>query len=275
MKDIPKIFKLFDLTGRNIIVTGSSGILGSQYADTLSQAGANVILVDINGKNNNLEKTLRKKYKTNAKFYCADISIEKNVLSLKKNILKDFKKIDGLINNAAYTNITAIKDSANIFAPFEKFSFKVWKKMLDVNLSSVFNCCKVFGPQMVKQRKGTIVNVASIYGMVGTDQRIYGNSKINSPAPYAAAKGGIINLTRYLAAYWHKKNIRVNTLTPGGVLDKKFQKQNFIEKYSRKTILGRMASRDEYNGAILFLMSDASSYMTGSNLVIDGGWTAW
>ena len=222
-----------------------------------------------------IDKTLRKKYKTNAKFYCVDISIEKNVLSLKKNILTDFKKIDGLINNAAYTNITAIKDSANIFAPFEKFSFKVWKKMLDVNLSSVFNCCKVFGPQMVKQRKGTIVNVASIYGMVGTDQRIYGNSEINSPAPYAAAKGGIINLTRYLAAYWHKKNIRVNTLTPGGVLDKKFQKQNFIEKYSRKTILGRMASRDEYNGAILFLMSDASSYMTGSNLVIDGGWTAW
>ena len=111
--------------------------------------------------------------------------------------------------------------------------------------------------------------------MVGADQRIYGNTKINSPVSYAVAKGGIINLTRYLAAYWHKKNIRVNTLTPGGVLDKKFQKQNFIEKYSQKTILGRMARRDEYNGAILFLMSDASSYMTGSNLIIDGGWTAW
>ena len=128
---------------------------------------------------------------------------------------------------------------------------------------------------MVKQRKGTIVNIASIYGMVGADQRIYGNTKINSPVSYAVAKGGIINLTRYLAAYWHKKNIRVNTLTPGGVLDKKYQKQNFIEKYSQKTILGRMANRDEYNGAILFLMSDASSYMTGSNLIIDGGWTAW
>jgi len=275
LKNIPKIFKLFDLTGRNIIITGSSGTLGSQYADTLSQVGANVILIDINNKNNNLDKTLRKKYKTKARFYCADISIEKNVISLKKNILKDFKKIDGLINNAAYTNITAIKDSDNISTSFEKFSFKLWKKTLDVNLSSVFNCCKVFGSQMVKQRKGTIVNIASIYGMVGTDQRIYGNSKINSPASYAAAKGGIINLTRYLAAYWHKKNIRVNTLTPGGVLDKKFQKQNFIEKYSQKTILGRMARRDEYNGAILFLMSDASSYMTGSNLIIDGGWTAW
>ena len=274
MKNIPKIFKLFDLTDRNIIITGSSCTLGSQYADTLSQTGANVILIDIN-KNNNLDRTLRKKYKTKAKFYCADISIEKNVLSLKKNILKDFKKIDGLINNAAYTNISAIKDSDNISASFEKFSFKLWKKTLDVNLSSVFNCCKVFGSQMVKQRRGTIVNIASIYGMVGTDQRIYGNSKINSPASYAAAKGGIINLTRYLAAYWHKKNIRVNTLTPGGVLDKKYQKQNFIEKYSQKTILGRMARRDEYNGAILFLMSDASSYMTGSNLVIDGGWTAW
>ena len=275
MKDIPKIFKLFDLTGRNIIVTGSSGILGSQYADTLSQAGANVILVDINDKNNNLEKTLRKKYKTNAKFYCADISIEKNVLSLKKNILTDFKKIDGLINNAAYTNIDAIKNSDNISAPFEKFSFQLWKKMLDVNLSGVFNCCKVFGSQMVKQRKGTIVNIASIYGIVGNDQRIYGNSKINSPVSYAAAKGGIIALTRYLAAYWYGKNIRVNTLTPGGVIDESYQSKEFIKKYSEKTILGRMARSDEYNGALLFLMSDASSYMTGANLVIDGGWTAW
>ena len=275
MKDIPKIFKLFDLTGRNIIVTGSSGILGSQYADTLSQAGANVILVDINGKNNNLEKTLRKKYKTNAKFYCADISIEKNVLSLKKNILTDFKKIDGLINNAAYTNIDAIKNSDDITAPFEKFSFELWKKILDVDLSGVFNCCKVFGSQMVKQRKGTIVNIASIYGIVGNDQRIYGNSKINSPVSYAAAKGGIITLTRYLAAYWYGKNIRVNTLTPGGVIDESYQSKEFIKKYSEKTILGRMARSDEYNGALLFLMSDASSYMTGANLVIDGGWTAW
>ena len=275
MKDIPKIFKLFDLTGRNIIVTGSSGILGSQYADTLSQAGANVILVDINDKNNNLEKTLRKKYKTNAKFYCADISIEKNVLSLKKNILTDFKKIDGLINNAAYTNIDAIKNSDDITAPFEKFSFELWKKILDVDLSGVFNCCKVFGSQMVKQRKGTIVNISSIYGIVGNDQRIYGNSKINSPVSYAAAKGGIITLTRYLAAYWYGKNIRVNTLTPGGVIDESYQSKEFIKKYSEKTILGRMARSDEYNGALLFLMSDASSYMTGANLVIDGGWTAW
>ena len=275
MKSTPKIFKLFDLTSRNIIVTGSSGTLGSQYADTLSQAGANVILVDINNENNNLDKTLRKKYKTNAKFYCTDISIEKNVLSLKKNILTDFKKIDGLVNNAAYTNIDAIKNSDNIYAPFEKFSFQLWKKMLDVNLSGVFNCCKVFGSQMVKQRKGTIVNIASIYGIVGNDQRIYGNSKINSPVSYAAAKGGIITLTRYLAAYWYGKNIRVNTLTPGGVIDKSYQSKEFIKKYSEKTILGRMARSDEYNGALLFLMSDASSYMTGANLVIDGGWTAW
>ena len=275
MKNIPKIFKLFDLTGRNIIITGSSGTLGSQYADTLSQVGANVILIDINNKNNNLDKTLRKKYKTKARFYCADISIEKNVLSLKKNILIDFKKIDGLINNAAYTNIDAIKNSDNISAPFEKFSFQLWKKMLDVNLSGVFNCCKVFGSQMVKQRKGAIVNIASIYGIVGNDQRIYGNSKINSPVSYAAAKGGIITLTRYLAAYWHGKNIRVNTLTPGGVIDESYQSKEFIKKYSEKTILGRMARSDEYNGALLFLMSDASSYMTGANLVIDGGWTAW
>ena len=128
---------------------------------------------------------------------------------------------------------------------------------------------------MSKQKKGVIVNIASTYGLVGADQRIYGNSGLNLPVSYAASKGAIVNLTRYLAAYWHGKNIRVNTLSPGGVLDKTYQNKKFIENYSKKTILGRMAKKDEYDGAILFLMSDASSYMTGSNLVVDGGWTAW
>ena len=128
---------------------------------------------------------------------------------------------------------------------------------------------------MVKQRKGVMVNISSVYGMVGADQRIYGNSNLNSPISYAATKGGIINLTKYLAAYWHRKNIRVNTLSLGGVKDELYMSKQFIKNYSEKTMLGRMANKTEYDGALLFLCSEASSYMTGGNLVVDGGWTAW
>ena len=162
-----------------------------------------------------------------------------------------------------------------MYLPFEEFPSDVWASSIAVNLTGAFYCCREFGRQMVKQNKGVIVNIASTYGIVGADQRIYGKNKINSPISYAAAKAAIINMTRYLASYWHGKNIRVNTLSPGGVLDKKYQDKDFIKRYSEKTILGRMANKEEYNGAILFLLSDASSYMTGANLVVDGGWTAW
>ena len=127
---------------------------------------------------------------------------------------------------------------------------------------------------MSKQNSGVIVNISSIYGLVGADQRIYGKTGLNLPASYAATKAAILNLTRCLASYWRTKNIRVNTLTPGGVFDKHNHSSNFVKKYSERTILNRMANPDEYNAAILFLISNASSYMTGSNLVIDGGWTA-
>ena len=276
MKDEKMISKLFDLEGRNIVITGSSGLLGSQYANTLSSAGANIILLDIDTtKNEKLKSALVKKYKNKISAYTLDISNQTEVNKTSKKIMKDFKKIDGLINNAAYTSKGAKEKSDNAFGAFENFPIDIWQKSLDINLSGVFFCSQAFGKIMAKQGKGVIVNIASTYGLVGADQRIYGKSGLNLPISYAATKGAIVNFTRYLAAYWHGKNIRVNTLSPGGVMDKTYQEKSFIKKYSEKTILGRMANKDEYNGAMLFLISDASSYMTGANLVVDGGWTSW
>ncbi len=276
MKDEKMISKLFDLEGRNIVITGASGLLGSQYANTLSSAGANIILLDIDtAKNEKLKSALVKKYKNKISAYTLDISDQTEVNKTSKKIIKDFKNIDGLINNAAYTSKGAKEKSDNAFGSFENFPIDIWQKSLDINLSGVFFCSQAFGSIMAKQGKGVIVNIASTYGLVGADQRIYGTSGLNLPISYAATKGAIVNFTRYLAAYWHGKNIRVNTLSPGGVADPTYQAKNFIKKYSEKTILGRMAKKDEYNGAILFLISDASSYMTGSNLVVDGGWTSW
>ncbi len=275
MKDEKIIAKLFDLEGRNIVITGSSGLLGSQYANTLSSAGANIILLDIDTtKNEKLKSALVKKYKNKISAYTLDISNQTEVNKTSKKIMKDFKKIDGLINNAAYTSKGAKEKSDNAFGSFENFPIDIWQKSLDINLSGVFFCSQAFGKIMAKQGKGVIVNIASTYGLVGADQRIYGKSGLNLPISYAATKGAIVNFTRYLAAYWHGKNIRVNTLSPGGVMDKTYQEKSFIKKYSDKTILGRMANKDEYNGAMLFLISDASSYMTGANLVVDGGWTS-
>ena len=276
MKRVDDISKLFDIKNKNIVITGSSGLLGSQYAHTLSAVGANVILVDLApSKNKKLEHSIVKKYGTKARSYVADISNLQEVKKLAQNVLKDFKKIDGLVNNAAYTSKGAKEQSDNTSVPFENFPVKIWQKSIDINLTGVFFCSQVFGKMMVKQGKGVMVNIASTYGLVGADQRIYGKSGLNLPISYAATKGAVVNLTRYLAAYWSRKNIRVNTLSPGGVLDTTYQDKKFIKKYSERTILGRMAKKNEYNGAMLFLISDASSYMTGANLIIDGGWTAW
>ena len=268
------IIDLFNLKNKVIILTGSAGVLGTEFAHTLSAAGANLVLVDINcDGNKKLETSLTKKYSTNPKSYCVDISDPKEIKKLSFAILKKYKKIDGLINNA-FLNHSVLQTKSGS-PKLENFSLKNWEQSILSNLTSVFLCSQEFGTIMAKQKSGVIVNISSIYGLVGPDQRIYGKSKINAPISYAATKGSIVNLTKYLATYWHNQNIRVNTLSLGGVENKKYQSKEFIKNYSQKTVLGRMAKKSDYNGAILFLLSDASSYMTGSNLIVDGGWTSW
>jgi NAD(P)-dependent dehydrogenase (short-subunit alcohol dehydrogenase family) len=266
--------KLFDLSGKVIILTGSAGRLGTRFAHVLSDAGANVVLVDMEQKNNKkLERELTNKYKTKPLTITADITKEFEVRKIKQIVLSKYKKIDILINNAHYVP----RDHPDVDAPFEQYPVELWEKTTSDNLKAIFLCSREIGKVMSKQQSGVIVNISSIYGIVGTDQRIYGKSKLNSPASYAATKGGVVNLTRYLAAYWHRKNIRVNTLTLGGVYDEGLHSHNkeFVKNYSQKTMIGRMANKEDYDGALLYLVSDASSYMTGANLIVDGGWSAW
>lgn len=261
--------KIFDLSGRVVILTGAAGLLGTRYAEGLSQAGANVVLTDINYSGcKKIAKELEAKYNVSPLAIKLDITNQESVKKMVSITLKKFKKIDVLVNNAAFNN-----RKKNESAPFEKFLLSTWNKTLSVNLTGMFLCTQEVGQIMLRQKHGVIINIGSIYGMVGADQRIYGESGINSSIAYATTKSGVLNFTRYLAAYWHRTGIRVNSLSLGGVENN--QDPDFIKNYSYRTILGRMAHKDEYVGALLFLASDASSYVTGSNLVVDGGWTAW
>ena len=263
------IRKVFDFSNRVIVITGAAGLLGSEYADGFCQAGGNVVLADKNfEKCKKLAAKLEKKYGVKPLPIKLDVTNPNSIKKMIAHITKKFSKIDVLVNNAIYPEIGKIKKTK-----FEDFPLDVWKKGIDVNLTGMFLCSQQIGEIMKKQKNGVIINISSIYGIKGPDQRIYGKTKIIKSALYATTKGAVINFTKYLASYWNRTGIRVNTLSLGGVEEN--QDRNFKKKYSDKTMIGRMAKKDEYVGALLFLSSDASSYMTGSNLVIDGGWSAW
>lgn len=257
--------KMFKLDGKKVIITGGAGTLGFEFGKTLAEAGANVILAD--AKETCIEKAaqLTEEYGTRALGIVTDVSDEKSVQSLVDQILQEFNTIDVLINNAAI-------QPEGFGESIEKYSLQTWNKVLSVNLTGMFLCSRIVGRQMIKQGNGVIVNVASIYGVVSPDPEVYKDGTYESPISYSATKSAIINFTRHLAVFWAKKGVRVNALTPGGVFNN--QNINFVTKYCERVPLGRMAQKDDYNGAILFLVSDASSYMTGANLIVDGGWTA-
>ena len=264
---------IFNVKNKTIIITGSAGRVGSKFSETLGNAGANLVLIDTDiTKNRKLGKKLSKNG-VKSLVLQTDISQESQLKDMIKEVRQKFKTIDVLINNAHYVK----RDHPDLNTKFEKFPLDLWDEMINVNFRSLFLCCKIIGNEIIKQKNtGSIVNISSIYGITGADQRIYGKSKLNSPAFYAVTKGGMVNFTRYLASYWAKNMIRVNTLTLGGVYDKELHKdKKFVKNYSEKTMIGRMSNKEDYDGAILFLASDASRYMTGSNVIVDGGWTAW
>ena len=275
---------LFDLSGRVAVVTGGAGLLGTEFCQTLLEAGASIVVADIS---DDAAKTLAsllnerfqlKESSSRAIPVKIDISSKNSAEELFHLVSEEFGRVDILVNTAAIDpkfdpDSLAVSDSS---VGFEDFPFELWKQALDVNLTGVFLCCQAAGKLMASQGRGVMINISSIYGLVGPDQRIYqseGNPDRYKPAYYSTTKAGILGLTRYLATYYAGKNIRVNALTPGGVFNG--HDQDFVQAYSSRTVLGRMAEKNEMNGALLFLASDASAYMTGSNLVVDGGWTAW
>jgi NAD(P)-dependent dehydrogenase (short-subunit alcohol dehydrogenase family) len=265
----------FDLTGKVAIVTGASGLIGQNHCMALAEAGANVVICDMNeSKCNELKAKLPNPEQHLVQVF--DVTKKAEIEKTKVEILLKYDKIDILINNAAMNDMFENPMLAGQQSMFEHYPLEMLQKSMDVNITGVFLCSQVFGQAMKAQKSGSIVNVASTYGMVGPDQSIYkdrnGNQTFFKSAAYPITKGAVINFTRFLAAYWGKDGVRVNTLSPGGVENS--QDDYFVMNYSAKTPLNRMAKPTDYKGAIVFLASDASAYMTGANLVVDGGWTA-
>jgi NAD(P)-dependent dehydrogenase (short-subunit alcohol dehydrogenase family) len=266
---------LFSVEKKVIVVTGGCGQLGRQFARTLIDRGARVAVFDvqpykrgaaeIDGVNEDALLTL-----------AVDVTRRDSIAEAMARVVSKWGPPHALINNAALDSPPDAPEEGT--GPFETYPESSWDTVMQVNAKGVFLCCQVIGGQMADAGRGSIINICSIYGLVSPDQRIYdyrraAGATFVKPVAYAASKSSLLNLTRYLATYWSPKNVRVNTLTLGGVFNN--QAEEFLKNYSAHVPLARMAQEDEYNGAIIFLISDASSYMTGANLVIDGGWTAW
>lgn len=266
----------FDLHGKVAVITGGAGILGQHFCAGLAESGATVVVVDLQeDKAQELAQALGARYKVQVIGIGCDVSNPESVRAMVAQAVTEFGEINILHNNAAGKS----DDLDAFFAPFEEYNFDQWRQIMAVNLDGMFLVAQAVGKQMVAQGKGgSIVQTASIYGVMAPDHRIYEGSfylgrQINTPAVYTASKAAVIGLTKHLATYWADKGIRVNTLTPGGT--ESGQNDEFIRRYSARIPMNRMASAHEMVGALLYLASDASSYVTGQNIIVDGGLSAW
>jgi len=267
---------LFSLKDRVVVVTGGMGQLGQQYAGVLLDYGARVAILDLEPRKSRLNDRVAGHAEGALLLLRADVTSKGSLEAALREIRHQWGVPHALVNNAALDSSPDAPAQEN--GPFESYPESSWDAVMNVNVKGVFLCCQTFGAQMAEAGRGSIVNICSIYGLVSPDQRIYTYRRkegqgFYKPGAYSASKSALLNLTRYLATYWADRNVRVNTLTLGGVFN--YQDKQFLKGYCARVPLGRMAREDEYNGALIFLLSDASSYMTGSNLVIDGGWTAW
>ncbi|GEO09927.1 SDR family oxidoreductase [Segetibacter aerophilus] len=261
---------LFDLSGRVTIITGGAGLLASEHAIALHAHGAKVILADFNQEKCTLavEALAKDGVIASAKF--CDVTKKESWETLLKEVLDEFGKVDILVNNAGFTNQSK---SANFDASFENFPLEDWNAIMNVNLTGSFLGCQVVGKHLLENGKGSIINIASLYGVVSPNHKIYPGTGISQPVAYSVSKHGVVALTKYLATLWAEKGVRVNSLTPGGIFNG--HEGLFLERFKQLNPIGRMSDKTELRGGIVFLASDASSHVVGHNLVIDGGWTAW
>lgn len=265
-----------ELSGKVAVVTGALGLLGREHCAALAESGAHVVLTDVNGDALGAQaERLRVAGAPETLAFAADITNERDVDALRDAVLERFGQIDVLVNNAAIDDKFSTGSAEE--SRFENYSLERFRRQLDVNVTGVFLCCQRLGAVMADRGRGCIVNVASTYGLVAPNQDLYrlesGEQAFFKSAAYPASKGAVLQLTRFLAAYWGERGVRVNALCPGGV--EAGQDAYFRSRYAERTPLKRMAAPGDYRGALLFLASDASAYMTGASLVVDGGFTIW
>ncbi len=264
------IKQLMNIKGRVAVVTGGAGFLGFVMAETLAEMGAHIVLVDVNRSACNAKaKRLVRKYKADAFPLVVDLSVEEEVRSISSAVAKKFGRLDILVTTAA---LSGISDLEGWTVAFEKQSADTWRKALEINLTSIFVLIQSCSKMLIKSKHGSIINVSSIYGTVGPDMQLYEGTDMGNPAAYGASKGGVLQLTRYLSTVLAPK-VRVNAISPGGV--SRSQDKTFVSRYIKRTPLGRMAKQEDLKGAVAYLASDLSAYVTGQNIIVDGGWTAW
>lgn len=266
--------RMFSMEGKIAVVTGACGLLGRHHCEALAEAGARVVVADMDIE---AGEDIASGLETESIALVIDVTRPESVRSFHERVTEQFGSVDVLINNAAINDKFESPDSALEESQFENYALESWQRMMQVNVTGTFLCCQIIGADMVRRRRGSIINIASTYGLVAPDQSLYvdheGRQRFYKSAAYPTTKGAVVAFTRFLAAYWGSSGVRVNCLSPGGVENR--QDEFFVQKYSARTPLGRMASPGDYRGAVVFLASDASAYMTGANLVVDGGWTVW
>jgi NAD(P)-dependent dehydrogenase (short-subunit alcohol dehydrogenase family) len=270
------VVQSFALGGKVAVVTGAAGLLGREHASALAEAGAHVVALDRSADEvRSLATAIARRTGVGALAVGADVRDDADLRRARDEVLGRFGKIDVLVNNAAINDAVERRTGPPI--TFEEYPLAAWRLTLDVNVTGVFLCCQILGAEMARRGYGSIINIASTYGIVAPNQKLYrdaaGVQTMYKSAAYSTSKGAVLSLTRHLAAYWGARGVRVNALSPGGV--ENGQDEVFVGRYAERTPLARMAKPTDYKGAIVFLASEASSYLTGANIVVDGGFTVW
>lgn len=263
----------FSLKDRVVVITGCTGVLGTGYCRAIAQRGARLVMADLAERDPiAIAAALAEETGSQVMGVACDVGSESDVILLFEIAMKHFGRVDVVLNNAAATGEHLMK-VGEVFAPFESYPLAVWDQVLRTNLTGVFLVAREGGKAMLASGGGSLINVSSIYGVVGPDHRIYEDMPFGSFPAYSAGKAGVHGLTLWLATYWGRKGIRVNTLVPGGVFNG--HREEFVRRYSERTPMGRMANSDDLIGMVIYLASDASSYCTGQQFIVDGGLTAW